>query len=300
MPKFRSGFISIVGRPNVGKSTLMNTLIGEKIAIISNKPQTTRNRIQCVLTRKDYQIVFVDTPGIHKPKNKLGEYMVKAAQDSISDMEAVLFVIDIADGIGPGDRMIAEWLKQTSAPVIMAANKIDAANKEKARAQLEEFKEAGNFKDVVEVSALAGTNIDVLERKLASLLPEGPKYYPDDMITDQPERIILAEIIREKALNLLKEEVPHGIGVEIERIHDREDKNLTEVMASIICEKSSQKGIIIGKGGRMLKSIGSQARADMERFLGTRVYLELFVKVKDDWRNDINTMRNLGYDIKEF
>ena len=300
MPKFRSGFISIVGRPNVGKSTLMNTLIGEKIAIISNKPQTTRNRIQCVLTRKDYQIVFVDTPGIHKPKNKLGEYMVKAAQDSISDMEAVLFVIDIADGIGPGDRMIAEWLKQTSAPVIMAANKIDAANKEKARAQLEEFKEAGNFKDVVEVSALAGTNIDVLERKLASLLPEGPKYYPDDMITDQPERIILAEIIREKALNLLKEEVPHGIGVEIERIHDREDKNLTEVMASIICEKSSHKGIIIGKGGRMLKSIGSQARVDMERFLGIKVYLELFVKVKDDWRNDINTMRNLGYDIKEF
>jgi len=278
----------------------MNTLIGEKIAIISNKPQTTRNRIQCVLTRKDYQIVFVDTPGIHKPKNKLGEYMVKAAQDSISDMEAVLFVIDIADGIGPGDRMIAEWLKQTSAPVIMAANKIDAANKEKARAQLEEFKEAGNFKDVVEVSALAGTNIDVLERKLASLLPEGPKYYPDDMITDQPERIILAEIIREKALNLLKEEVPHGIGVEIERIHDREDKNLTEVMASIICEKSSHKGIIIGKGGRMLKSIGSQARVDMERFLGIKVYLELFVKVKDDWRNDINTMRNLGYDIKEF
>ncbi|HHY83033.1 MAG TPA: GTPase Era [Clostridiales bacterium] len=300
MPKFRSGFVAIVGRPNVGKSTLMNTLIREKIAIISSKPQTTRNRIQCVLTREDYQIVFVDTPGIHKPKNKLGEYMVKAAQNSISDMEAVLFVVDIADGIGPGDRMIAEWLKQITPPVVLAANKIDAADKEKARLQLSEFKEAGRFDDIIEISALAGTNIKALEEKLVSYLPEGPKYYPDDMITDQPERVILAEIIREKALNLLKEEVPHGIGVEIEKIQDREDKELVDVMASIICEKSSHKGIVIGKGGRMLKSIGSQARVDMERFLGTRVYLELFVKVKDDWRNDINTMRNLGYDIKEF
>ena len=300
LPKFRSGFVAIVGRPNVGKSTLMNALIGEKIAIISDKPQTTRNRIQSVLTREDYQIVFVDTPGIHKPKNKLGEYMVKAAQNSLDDMELILFVVDAADGIGHGDRMIADWLKAISSPVILAANKMDIADGEKARLQIEELKSAGRFDDVIEISALAGTNLIKLEKKLVSYLPEGPKYYQDDMITDQPERVILAEIIREKALNLLREEVPHGIGVEIERFHDREDKNLTEIMASIICERESHKGIVIGKGGRMLKSIGSQARVDIERFLGIKVYLELFVKVRSDWRNNPVTMRDLGYDLKEF
>lgn len=300
MPRFLSGFVAIVGRPNVGKSTLMNALIGEKIAIISDKPQTTRNRIQSVLTKEDYQIVFVDTPGIHKPKNKLGEYMVKAAQNSLDDMEVIVFAVDAADGIGYGDRMIADWLKGISSPVILAANKMDIADTEKARMQIEELKETGRFDDVIEISALAGTNIGTLEKKLVSYLPEGPKYYPDDMITDQPERVILAEIIREKALNLLKEEVPHGIGVEIERFHDREDKNIVEIMASIICEKTSHKGIVIGKGGRMLKSIGSQARMDIERFLGIKVYLELFVKVRSDWRNNPVTMRDLGYDLKEF
>ncbi len=300
MSEFKSGFVAIIGRSNVGKSTLMNTLIGEKIAITSDKPQTTRNRIQCVLTREDYQIVFVDTPGIHKPKNKLGEYMVRAAENSLSDMELVLFVVDVADGIGQGDRMIAERLKETSVPVILVANKMDIANKEKAQEQIEGFKKVGEFDDVIEVSATLGTNMQELEHKLVNYLPEGPKYYPDDMITDQPERIILAELIREKTLNLLKEEVPHGIGVEIEKIEDREDKELTEIMASIICEKASHKGIVIGKGGKMLKEIGSQARADMERFLGIQVYLEIFVKVKNDWRNNVNTMRDLGYNPREF
>ena len=298
--KFRSGFAAIVGRPNVGKSTLMNALVGEKIAIISDKPQTTRNRIQSVLTRENYQIVFVDTPGIHKPKNKLGEYMVKAAQNSLDDMEAILFVVDAADGIGYGDRMIAELLQDISSPVLLVANKMDIADVDKARKQMEELHKFGGFDDIVEISALTGANIKELEEKLVSYLPEGPKYYPDDMITDQPERVILAEIIREKALQLLKEEVPHGIGVEIERIHDREDKNLTEILASIVCEKESHKGIVIGKGGRMLKAIGSQARKDIERFLGTKVYLETFVKVRTDWRNNPATMRDLGYDLKEF
>jgi GTP-binding protein Era len=300
LSEFRSGFIAIVGRPNVGKSTLMNTLIGEKVAIISDKPQTTRNRIQCILTRKNYQIVFVDTPGIHKPKNKLGEYMIKAAQNSLSDMEAILFVVDAADGIGGGDRQIAEWLKGIHVPVLLAANKMDIANQEKAREQIKEFKDLGSFTEVVEISAVQKTNIKQLEQKLVSFLPEGPKYYPDDMITDQPERVIIAEIIREKALQSLQEEVPHGIGVEIEKIEEREGKDLVEIHASVVCEKASHKGIVIGKGGRMLKSIGSRAREDIERFLGTKVYLELFVKVKDDWRNDPNTLKNLGYDMREF
>ncbi|NLC44095.1 MAG: GTPase Era [Clostridiales bacterium] len=300
MSKFKSGFVAIIGRSNVGKSTLMNTLIGEKIAITSDKPQTTRNRIQCVLTREGYQIVFVDTPGIHKPKNKLGEYMVRAAENSLSDMELVLLVVDVADGIGQGDRMIAERLKEISVPVMLVANKMDIANRERAQEQIEGLMKLGKFDDTIEVSATIGTNVQELEKKLVNYLPEGPKYYPDDMITDQPERVILSEIIREKTLNLLKEEVPHGIGVEIEKIEDREDKELTEVMASIICEKASHKGIVIGKGGKMLKEIGSQARVDMERFLGIQVYLEIFVKVKNDWRNDINTMRDLGYNSREF
>ena len=299
MSEFRSGFIALIGRPNVGKSTLMNTLVGEKVAIVSDKPQTTRNRIQCILTRKNYQIIFVDTPGIHRPRNKLGEYMVKAARSSLSDMEAILFVEDAADGIGAGDRQIAEWLKETRVPVILAANKMDIANREKAKAQIRELADPGSFAEIVEISAVRNTNIAQLEQKLVSFLPVGPKYYPDDMMTDQPERVILAEIIREKALRLLQEEVPHGIGVEMEKIREREDKDLVEIHASIVCEKASHKGIIIGKGGRMLKSIGSKAREDMEGLLGTRVYLELFVKVKDDWRNDPNTLKNLGYDMRE-
>ena len=297
MSEFRSGFLALIGRPNVGKSTLMNTLVGEKIAIVSDKPQTTRNRIQCILTREDYQMIFVDTPGIHRPKNKLGEYMVQAARDSLSEMEAILFVVDAADGIGAGDRRIAGRLKELRVPVILAANKMDIANPERARAQIKDLAEVCPFAEIVEVSAKQGFNMDLLEQKLVSFLPEGPKYYPDDMVTDQPERAILAEIIREKALQLLQQEVPHGIGVEMEKIQEREDKGLVEVYASILCEKSSHKGIVIGKGGQMLKSIGSMARKDMESLLGEKVFLKLFVKVKNDWRNDSNTLKSLGYSL---
>ncbi len=297
MSEFRSGFLALIGRPNVGKSTLMNTLVGEKIAIVSDKPQTTRNRIQCILTREDYQMIFVDTPGIHRPKNKLGEYMVQAARDSLSEMEAILFVVDAADGIGAGDRRIAGRLKELRVPVILAANKMDIANPERARVQIKDLAEVCPFAEIVEVSAKQGFNMDLLEQKLVSFLPEGPKYYPDDMVTDQPERAILAEIIREKALQLLQQEVPHGIGVEMEKIQEREDKGLVEVYASILCEKSSHKGIVIGKGGQMLKSIGSMARKDMESLLGEKVFLKLFVKVKNDWRNDSNTLKSLGYSL---
>jgi len=293
---FRSGFIAIIGRPNVGKSTLINSLIGEKVVIVSDKPQTTRNRIQCVLTRENCQYIFIDTPGLHKPKTKLGEYMVSTARKALEDMDAVLFVVDAADGIGSGDRHIADLLKTVTVPVILAVNKMDIANLEPARKAVDEFVKDYSFSEIIEISAATGYNLRLLEDKLYTYLPEGPKYYPDDMITDQPERVIIAEIIREKALQLLKEEVPHGIGVEIESISERPDKAITDVHAVIICERTSHKGIVIGKGGRMLKDIGSLARQDIERLLGTKVYLELFVKVKEDWRNDQSMLRSLGYD----
>ncbi|HOB19979.1 MAG TPA: GTPase Era [Candidatus Atribacteria bacterium] len=296
MAGFRSGFIAIIGRPNVGKSTLINSLIGEKVVIVSDKPQTTRNRIQCVLTRENCQYIFIDTPGLHKPKTKLGEYMVSTARKALEDMDAVLFVVDAADGIGSGDRHIADLLKTVTVPVILAVNKMDIANLEPARKAVDEFVKDYSFSEIIEISAATGYNLRLLEDKLYTYLPEGPKYYPDDMITDQPERVIIAEIIREKALQLLKEEVPHGIGVEIESISERPDKAITDVHAVIICERTSHKGIVIGKGGRMLKDIGSLARQDIERLLGTKVYLELFVKVKEDWRNDQSMLRSLGYD----
>ena len=296
---YRSGFIAIVGRPNVGKSTLMNALIGEKIAIISDKPQTTRNTIQCVLTKKDYQMVFVDTPGIHKPKNKLGEYMVTVARKALLDMDAVLFVVDGADGIGTGDRHIAEILRECRVPVLLAVNKIDKADTSKAEQDAAELVELGGFDGMLLISAVQGTHLDKLEKKLLDYLPEGPQYYPEDMVTNQPERLIISEMIREKALLLLKEEVPHGIGVEIERIVDKPEKNMVIINASIYCEKASHKGIIIGRGGRMLQEIGSKARVAIENLLGTKVFLELWVKVKTDWRNDPATLKSLGYDLKK-
>lgn len=294
---FRSGFVAIVGRPNVGKSTLMNSMVGEKIAIISDKPQTTRNRIQCVLTRSNYQIIFIDTPGIHKPKNRLGEYMVQVARSALEEVDVVLFIVDIWEGIGSGDRFIAEELRKVKTPVILAANKVDRVESiENARKIAEDFCAWGDFNEVILVSALEGTNLDRLESTIASYLPEGPKYYPDDMITDQPERFIVAELIREKALELLEEEVPHGIGVEITSFKEREDKNIIDIYATIYCEKKSHKGIIIGKGGSMLREIGTRARHDIERLLGTHVYLELWVKVRENWRNNVVDLKNLGYD----
>lgn len=294
---FRSGFVAIVGRPNVGKSTLMNSMVGEKIAIISDKPQTTRNRIQCVLTRPDYQVIFIDTPGIHKPKNRLGEYMVQATRSALEEVDVVLFVVDVWEGIGGGDRFIAEELKKVNTPVIVAANKIDRVKSvEEAQKAAEELRQWGGFDEVILISALNGNNLDKLESTIASYLPEGPKYYPDDMVTDQPERFVVAELIREKALELLEEEVPHGIGVEINSFKERQDKNIIDIYATIYCEKKSHKGIIIGKGGSMLRQIGTRARHDIERLLGTHVYLELWVKVRENWRNNVVDLKNLGYD----
>lgn len=295
---FRSGFVAIVGRPNVGKSTLMNSMVGEKISIISDKPQTTRNRIQCVLTRANYQIIFIDTPGLHKPKNKLGEYMVQVAKGALEEVDVVLFMVDIWEGIGGGDRFIAEELKKVETPVILVANKVDRVESvENAEKMAQELCQEGGFDEVILVSALNGTNLDKLENTIVSYLPEGPKYYPDDMVTDQPERFVVAELIREKALELLEEEVPHGIGVEVTAFKEREDKNIIDIYATIYCEKKSHKGIVIGKGGSMLREIGSRARRDIERLLGVHVYLELWVKVRENWRNNIADLKNLGYKI---
>lgn len=281
----------------MGKSTLMNSMVGEKIAIISDKPQTTRNRIQCVLTRPDYQVIFIDTPGIHKPKNRLGEYMVQATRSALEEVDVVLFVVDVWEGIGGGDRFIAEELKKVNTPVIVAANKIDRVKSvEEAQKAAEELRQWGGFDEVILISALNGNNLDKLESTIASYLPEGPKYYPDDMVTDQPERFVVAELIREKALELLEEEVPHGIGVEINSFKERQDKNIIDIYATIYCEKKSHKGIIIGKGGSMLRQIGTRARHDIERLLGTHVYLELWVKVRENWRNNVVDLKNLGYD----
>jgi len=272
-------------------------MVGEKIAIISDKPQTTRNRIQCVLTRSDYQVIFIDTPGIHRPKNKLGEYMVQAARSALEEVDAVLFVVDVWEGIGGGDRFIAEELKKVKTPVILVANKVDRVKSvEDARNMAEDLREWGGFDKAILVSALNGTNLDELEKAIVSYLPEGPKYYPDDMVTDQPERFVVAELIREKALELLEEEVPHGIGVEITSFKERQGKNIIDIHATIYCEKKSHKGIIIGKGGSMLREIGTRARRDIERLLGAHVYLELWVKIRENWRNNVVDLKNLGYD----
>lgn len=296
MEEHRSGFVAIIGRSNVGKSTIMNALIGEKIAIVSDKPQTTRNRIQCVLTRPDYQIVFIDTPGIHRPKNKLGDYMVRAAESAFEEVDAIIFVVDIADGIGAGDRRIAETLKYTGTPVIVVLNKMDIADPSYIEEATYEIQEMNIAEEIIPISALQGKNLSRLEEILASYMPNGPQYYPPDMITDQPERFVIAELIREKALQHLYEEIPHGVGVEIIAIKEREDRPLVDIRANIYCEKKSHKGIIIGKQGKMLQEIGMEAREDIEKLLGVQVYLELWVKIKEDWRNSLGVLRELGYD----
>lgn len=295
MARHRSGFVAIIGRPNVGKSTIMNALIGQKMAIVSDKPQTTRNRIQCVLTRDDYQIIFIDTPGIHRPKNELGNYMIKTVRSVFDDVDAILFVVDIADGIGGGDRRIVESLKDVNIPVIVVLNKIDISEPFQVEEGIKEFENMGIAKEIVPISALQGNNISKLESILVEYMPYGPQYYPPDMITDQPEQFIISEIIREKALECLHDEVPHGIGVEITHMEERDDRPLVDIRATIYCEKKSHKGIIIGKQGRMLQKIGSKARKDIERLLGVQVYLELWVKIKDDWRNNIGVLKDLGY-----
>ena len=291
--KFRSGFVAILGRPNVGKSSIMNRIIGEKVAIVSNHPQTTRSKLLGVATGEDWQIVFVDTPGLHKPRTKLGEFMMQSAKEAREGVDAVLAVVD-GQKIGGGDRAILEDIQQMKCPRFLAVNKIDIVTPEKLMPQLAELNDF-SFDQVFSVSARTGKNIDIMLEKLIEAMPEGPKYFPDDMITDQPERVLCAEIIREKALHNLRDEIPHGIGVEMLQIKKVGD-NLTEIHANVYCERDSHKSIIIGKQGSMLKKIGSDARTDIERMLGTKVMLQLWVKVRLDWRNRAGDLRTLGYE----
>lgn len=293
--KFHSGFITIVGRPNVGKSTLMNAMVGEKIAIVSSRPQTTRNRIMGVMTRPDWQIVFLDTPGIHMPRTKLGESMMQSVKDAMDGMDGVLVLVD-ATQVGEHDRAIVRDMAGKKVPKVLAINKIDLLPPEKLLGLIASFADLG-YDAIIPISAKTGDGLDDLTKQLATHLPEGPKYFPDDMMTDQPERLICAELIREKALQHLRDEVPHGIGVEMMGMEKMND-NFMEINATIYCERDAHKGIIIGKHGAMLQTIGSEAREDIEKLLGLHVNLKLWVKVRPDWRNRASDLRTLGYDAK--
>lgn len=292
---YKSGFFSIIGCPNVGKSTLLNTLIGQKIAIVTDRAQTTRNRITGVLTGKGFQMIFLDTPGMTRPKNKLGEYMQKVAEGASDDVEAALFLVDATQGVRERDSEIIERLKTLRSPVIGVINKTDAASAAALQEIRETLQQTGVFEDILSISAKNADGTDKLVETLKGYLTEGPQYFPDDMVTDQPERVICAEMIREKALELLREEVPHGIGVGIDKMELREGGALMDVFATIYCERESHKGIIIGRGGKMLKRIGTEARKDIEWLLGVRVNLQLWIKVKDDWRNRQQMLNELGY-----
>lgn len=296
MTAFRSGFVSIIGCPNVGKSTLLNRLVGQKVAIVSSKAQTTRNRVTGVLTRENAQIVFLDTPGVATPKNKLGDYMRRVAYAALDEVEAILYIVDPVAGLRERDEALVERLKQAKAPVIGVINKADIASMEqveRARAFLEG---SGRCAHILSISAVSGTGVDGLLALIDGYLVEGPQYFPEDMFTDQPERVLAAEHIREKALMLLHDEVPHGIGVDIERMEMRENGELMDIYATIYCERETHKGIIIGARGAMLKKIGEQARHDIEWMLGVRVNLQLFVKVRENWRNSPLALREFGYD----
>ena len=289
----KAGFAALIGRPNVGKSTLMNRIIGQKIAITSNKPQTTRNRIQTVYTSEEGQIVFLDTPGIHKAKNKLGNYMVGVAEHTIRDVDVVLWLVEPTTYIGAGEKHIIEVLKKANTPVILVINKTDTVKRDEILLFIDTYRKEMDFEEIVPVSALKGDNTDELVKCILKYLPYGPAFYDGDTITDQPERQIVAELIREKALRSLEEEIPHGIAVSIESMKYR--KKMADIEATIICERDSHKGIIIGKGGSMLKRIGSQARRDIEEMLDCRVNLQLWVKVKKDWRDSDFLLKNFGY-----
>lgn len=290
---YKSGFVTLIGRPNVGKSTLMNYLIGQKIAITSNKPQTTRNRIQTVLTKEEGQIVFVDTPGIHKAKNKLGEYMVNVAERTLNEVDVVLWLVEPTTFIGAGEKHIAEQLKKVKTPVVLVINKVDMVKKEEVLTFIDAYRSLYDFAEIVPVSARSGHNTDELIKVIFKYLPYGPQFYDEDTITDQPERQIVAELIREKALHCLNDEIPHGIAVAIDKMSYR--RKLVDIDATIICERDSHKGIIIGKQGAMLKKIGSTARFEIERMLDMKVNLKLWVKVKKDWRDSDFLIKNFGY-----
>lgn len=291
-----SGFVAIVGRPNVGKSTLINSLIGEKIAIMSDRPQTTRNKIMCILNTDNAQIMFLDTPGIHKPQHKLGEYMVRAAESSLHEVDAILFVIDVNEKKGTGDDYVIEQLKKVKTPVILVVNKIDKlADKGKLLPIISSYTNSFDFAAVLPISALQDNDFTALVAEIVKHLPEGPEYFPEDMITDQPERVIAAEMIREKVLRLTRDEVPHSIAVEVEEMKTRDNDDLY-IRAVIYVERESQKGIVIGAKGSLLKVIGKQAREDIEGLLGNKVYLDLWVKVKPDWRNKDRMLKQFGYE----
>ena len=297
--KFHSGFVSIIGRPNVGKSTLMNNIIGEKIAIMSSKPQTTRNQIQAIYTTDNRQIIFIDTPGMHKPKSKLGNYMVKSAETTFSNVDVILYLIEPYEKIKDSDMRIIEKLQCTKTPVFLVINKIDTVQKEELLKVMDAYNKMLSFAEIIPVSALKGDNKGLLLDTIGKYLPEGPKYFPEDMITDQPERQIVAELIREKALKLLQEEIPHGIAVEITSMKKRDKNEIIDIDATVYCERDSHKGIIIGKQGSMLKKIGSNARFDIERLLGSPVNLQIWIKVKKDWRDSDFLIKNFGYDSKQ-
>jgi GTP-binding protein Era len=294
----KSGFIGIIGRPNVGKSTLLNAILGEKIAITTDKPQTTRNSIRGIYTRingdkDDCQMIFIDTPGIHKPRNKLGGYMTDMAVNTFKEVEVVVFIVDDELSSGPGDKYILDLLKDIDTPVFLVINKIDKLEPDKYRKIYEEYQALNLFRDIIGVSALSGKNVDVLLDKIGGILKEGPMYFPEDMVTDHPERFIVSELIREKVLLYLNDEVPHGVAVELESY--KEEPNITRIGAVIYCEKKSHKGIIIGKEGKKLKGIGKSARMEIEGLLGTKVFLELWVKVKENWRDNDFALSNFGY-----
>lgn len=295
--KYKSGFAALIGRPNVGKSTLMNCLIGQKIAITSKKPQTTRNRIQTVYTSDEGQIVFVDTPGIHKAKNKLGDYMVNIAQRSLKEVDVILWLVEPTDYIGAGEQHIIEQLKNINTPVILVVNKIDTVKREQLLGYIDAYRKELDFAEVVPVSALKNDNTSILIEQIMKYLPYGPAFYDEDTITDQPTRQIVAELVREKVLRSIDEEIPHGVAVTIEAM--KYGKRIVEIQATIICERDSHKGIIIGKGGAMLKKIGTLARPEIEDLVGQQVNLQLWVKVKKDWRDSDFLIKNFGYDPKE-
>ncbi|MBP3231480.1 MAG: GTPase Era [Anaerovibrio sp.] len=297
LPKdYRSGFVAVIGRPNVGKSTLINSLIGQKIAIMSDKPQTTRNRIMCVLTKPDMQMIFLDTPGIHKPIDKLGEYMVKAAEGMLQEVDAIIFVVDAKEKFGAGEHYILERLRATKKPVVLAINKVDLLeDKEALLPIITSYNSKYDFAATVPISALEENNLEGLLAEIKQYLPTGPQYYPEDMVTDQPERLIIAEMVREKVLHLTRDEVPHSIAVDVDEMKLR-DNGDNYVRATIYVERDSQKGIIIGKKGAMLKDIGAQARQDIQMLLGGKVFLDLWVKVKKDWRNRDSILKGFGFE----
>ncbi|MFB1050782.1 GTPase Era [Paraliobacillus sp. JSM ZJ581] len=296
---YKSGFITIIGRPNVGKSTFINKVIGQKIAIMSDKAQTTRNTIQGVLTQQEAQFIFIDTPGIHKPKHRLGDFMVKLAENTLNEVDIIMFMINAEEGFGRGDQYIIDRLENVNNPVFLIINKIDRIHPDKLLKLIDQYKDKYPFEEIVPISALQGNNVSHLLEVLKTHLPQGPQYYPEDQVTDHPERFIMSELIREKALELTREEIPHSIAVIIDQIEKKENEKV-RIQATIVVERNSQKGIVIGKQGTMLKQIGTKARKDIESLLGTKIFLELWVKVQKDWRNRSQLLQAYGFSEEEY